>query len=211
MTRGANQPTPKTIPTAQSDAALAVALVRGDPAAFETLVRDHSARLLAVIRRLVRNEDDAREALQDAFVSIFKSIATFSGSSGLSTWLHRVAVNAGLMKLRTRRRHPEVAIDDLLPKFSADGHEAIPNEPWELPADELAARAETRAQVRQWIDELPESYRVVLLLRDLEELPTEEVARMLDATPNAIKIRVHRARQALRALLDRKHRLAPVK
>jgi len=186
------------------DSALLAALRRGDDAAFEKLVRDHSPHLLAVIRRIVRHEEDAHEALQDAFVSIVKSIDKFEGHSGLRTWLHRVAVNAALMKLRGKRRRPETALEDLVPRFQDDGHAVEPADPWEKNAVELAAQSEMSALVRELIDELPESYRIVLVLRDLEEVPTDEVARLLQVTPNAVKIRVHRARQALRTLLDRR-------
>lgn len=200
---------PPIEPAPEQDAGLVAALQRGDDAAFETLVRTRSAPLLAVARRILRNEEDAREALQDAFVSVFKAIGGFTGSARFSTWLHRVAVNAALMKLRSRRRRPETPIDDLLPRFGSDGHEVAPNEPWAEPASALLEREETRAFVRKTIDELPETYRVVLVLRDLEELSTEEAAKLLDATPNAVKIRLHRARQALRAKLDQRYRMAP--
>jgi RNA polymerase sigma-70 factor (ECF subfamily) len=184
------------------DDELVRALKRGDDSAFERLVRGHSAAMLRVARRVLKNEEDAREALQDAFVSAFKAIGRFEGGARLSTWLHRIAVNAALMKLRSKQRRPETSLDELLPKFLPDGHAATQSVPWAAPADQLAEQRELRALVRELIGELPDSYRIVLLLRDIEEIPTEEVARLLEATPNAIKIRVHRARQALRTLLD---------
>ncbi len=207
MAASAPPPTPIGPPPDETGR-LVVALRRGDPAAFETVVRDHSPALLAAARRILRNEEDAREALQDAFVSAFKAIGSFEGGARLSTWLHRIAINAALMKLRARRRRPETSIEELLPRFQADGHQVVPNEPWAEPPNELASRKETRALVRRMIEELPDSYRTVLLLRDLEELSTEEVARMLEVTPNAVKIRLHRARQALRAKLDARYRMA---
>lgn len=188
----------------RDDARLLAALRAGDAAAFEELVREQSPRLLATLRRIVRHEEDAREALQDAFVSAFRALAGFEGQAGLSTWLHRIAVNAGLMKLRAKRRRPESALEELLPKFGAEGHALEPPAPWQENAVELSARRELRAIVRELVDELPDNYRTVLVLRDLEELATEEVAQMLGITSNAVKIRVHRARQALRTLLDRR-------
>ena len=204
-------PTPSLQPvpsTPDDDVALLAGLQRGEDAAFETLVRRHSPAMLTAVRRILRNEEDAREALQDAFLSVVKAIGSFSGGARLSTWLHRVAVNAALMKLRARLRRPESSIEALLPSFQADGHEAVPNEPWARPAHELLEQEEEREFVRRMVDELPDSYRTVLVLRDLEELSTDEVAHALDATPNAIKIRLHRARQALRARLDRRYRMA---
>ncbi len=192
--------------TEVNDTALLAGLRAGNAAAYETLVRTYSGRLLAVTRRLLRNDEDARDALQDAFVSAFRALPTFEAGSLLSTWLHRIAVNAALMKLRSRRRHPEDSIEDLLPKYiedghREDGHRGNPTKPWKEP-EGLLQRQETRALVRESIDRLPETYRTVLLLRDIEELDTEEAVQLIGISPNAVKIRLHRARQALRTLLD---------
>ena len=165
-------------------------------------MRTYSPALLRTARRFLRSEEDARDALQDAFVSVFKSIGTFASNAQLSTWLHRIVINRSLMKLRSQRRHPEEDIEKYLPRFLEDGHQAEPGAAWPEGADSMIERAEVRALVRESIDRLPETYRVVLLLRDLEELSTEEAAEALGVTPNAIKIRLHRARQALRAILD---------
>lgn len=184
------------------EASLLSGLRASDQAAYETLVRTYSSRLLAVTRRFLSNEEDARDALQDAFLSAFRALHTFAEGSLLSTWLHRIAVNAALMKLRTRRRRPEDLIEDLLPTFVEDGHRANPGPDWKEPAEIALQRQESRILVHECIDRLPETYRTVLLLRDIEELDTEEVARLLAISPNAVKIRLHRARQALRELLD---------
>lgn len=188
------------------DASLVMRLRSGDAEAFEEMVRLYMARMLRVARRLLMNEEDARDAVQDAFVSAFRSIGSFAGTSMLATWLHRIVVNASLIKLRTRRRHPEEDIEALLPKFAEDGHQAEPSVAWSEPADVAIERAETSSMVRAAIDQLPDTYRVVLLLRDIEELEPAEVAEMLGITTNAVKIRLHRARQALRTLLDPKLR-----
>lgn len=185
----------------EEEAGLVRALRAGDEAAFEKLVRQYSGAMLRTARRLMRNEDDARDAVQEAFLSAFRSIDRFRAASKLSTWLHRIVVNAALMKLRSRRRKPELSIDELLPKFLPDGHQVRDTLEWSEPYRNLERR-ETHALVRQGIDQLPASYRTVLILRDIEELGTEETAKMLEVTPNAVKIRLHRARQALRTLLD---------
>jgi RNA polymerase sigma-70 factor, ECF subfamily len=112
-------------------------------------------------------------------------------------------VNAALMRLRGRQRKPEEPIEELLPRFREDGHRVDHEAPgWTETADVLLQRAEVRALVRRSIDRLPETHRTVLLLRDIEELGTAEVAGLLGVTENAVKIRLHRARQALRTLLD---------
>ena len=184
------------------EAALVARLRSGEARAFEELVRTHMPRLLRVARRFLDSEEDARDAVQDAFVAAFRSIGDFESTALLSTWLHRIVINACLMKLRTRRRKPEEDIEKYLPRFLEDGHQVESSVGWCESAETALERAETCDLVRAAIARLPESYRVVLTLRDIEELTTEEVAKMLEITPNAVKIRLHRARQALRTLLD---------
>ena len=184
------------------DAALLERLRRGEEAAFEELVRAYGGRMLAVARRFLSNEEDARDAVQDAFLSAFRSIGRFEGQARLSTWLHRIVVNAALMKLRTRRRKPEQSIEELLPGFLEDGHLAQPALEWRKSAEDPVEREQLRALLRESIDRLPEGYRNVLLLRDIEELDTEETAKMMSISVAAVKTRLHRARLALRGLLE---------
>ena len=183
------------------EATLLAGLRGGDEAAFAKLVGRYSARLLAVTRRLLNQEQDAQDALQDAFLSAFRGLAKFDGDSSLATWLHRIALNAALMKLRSQRRKPEQPIDGLLPTYYDDGHRRDPGPAWKALASD-AERAETREVVRRCIAQLPDSYRVVLVLRDIEELDTAAVAEHLGIEAGAVKTRLHRARQALRTLLD---------
>jgi RNA polymerase sigma-70 factor (ECF subfamily) len=175
---------------AVDDPALVTALRAGDPQAFDTLMRTYGAKLLATARRILTNDDEAREAVHEAFISAFRARRGFQGEAKISTWLHRIVVN-----------HPEEPIDDLLPSFRPDGHHAERFTAWTEPVDVALGRKETSAFVRAAIDKLPDSYRTVLLLRDIEEYSTEEAAAALGITPNAAKIRLHRARMALRALL----------
>ena len=155
---------------------------------------------------MLRSEEDARDTVQDAFVSAFRSLPSFKETCRLSTWLHRITVNAALMRLRARRRKPEEAIDDLLPGFLEDGHHVRHPPEWREEAFEILTRREDRDFVRAAIDRLPESYRTVLLLRDIEELDTAEVAQALQVTETVVKVRLHRARQALRTLLEPRFR-----
>lgn len=184
------------------DAALVPRLRRGEDAAYAELVARHGGRLLAVARRLLRSDADAQDALQDAFLQAFKGLSGFAGQAALGTWLHRIVVNACLMRMRRQRSRPEQPIDELLPAFLDDGHQARPSCDWSERSDVLLERREVRAWVRTAIDRLPESYRTVLLLRDIEELDTAETAALLAVSENAVKVRLHRARQALREQLD---------
>ncbi|HWW92559.1 MAG TPA: sigma-70 family RNA polymerase sigma factor [Vicinamibacteria bacterium] len=190
----------------ESDASLLSRLRSGEPQAFEMLVRTHTPRLLAVAQRLLRNEEDAKDAVQEAFLNAFRSLGSFEGASRVSTWLHRIAVNVALMKLRSQRRKPEASIEGLLPAFLEDGHHALHPPEWRDGADVLLERREDREFIRACIDELPESHRTVLILRDVEELDPQETARALGVTENVVKVRLHRARQALRSLLEPRFR-----
>jgi len=183
------------------EAALVAQLRAGDEAGYEQVVRTYGGLLLAVARRIVDTEEDARDVVQDAFLNAFKSFARFEGNAKLSTWLHRIVVNAALMKLRTRKRKPEQSIESMLPSFLDDGHHEERFQSWDEPVDKVMERKEARELVRQQIDALPEGYRTVLVLRDIEGLDTEETAKGLGLSVNATKIRLHRARQALRTLL----------
>lgn len=200
--RAAGSPPGRSSAGAAGQASLVARLRGGDEQAFETMVREQGPRLLAVARRLLRDEEDARDALQEAFLAAFRALSSFEENSSVSTWLHRIVINASLMKLRSRRRKGEESIEDLLPRFLQDGHQLTPTTEWQASADVLLERSQTRSLVRRSIDRLPETHRTVLLLRDIEELSTEECARLLGVTENAVKIRLHRARQALRGLLD---------
>jgi RNA polymerase sigma-70 factor, ECF subfamily len=199
---------PRSAPL-NEDTSLVERLRNGDDEAFEEMVRKYGGRLLATARRYLRSDDDACDALQDAFLRAFKSINTFKGDAQLSTWLHRILVNSALMHLRLKRRHPAtegMEIDELLPRFDPAGN-WIDEGMSTMPAHVSFELSETKTMVRRCIDQLPDTYRIVLMLRDIEELDTEEVARLLDLTPNNLKVRLHRGRQALKVLIEREQTL----
>jgi RNA polymerase sigma-70 factor (ECF subfamily) len=173
----------------------------GDESACDALVCEYGGRMLAVARRMLRSEEDAADAVQDAFLSAFASIHRFRGSSSLYTWLHRIVVNACLMRLRSRNRRSEVSLDSLLPAFDQFGARSRPIATRAEQAPERLERVETRATVRSCIDQLPDDYRAILLLRDIEELDTDETAKRLGLSQANVKTRLHRARQALRTRL----------
>jgi RNA polymerase sigma-70 factor (ECF subfamily) len=176
-------------------------LRRGDAEAFAELVRATGGRLLAVARRMLGNEEEARDALQDGFLAAHRALPGFRGTARVSTWLHRIVVNACLMKLRSRRRHPEAAIEDLLPRFDAEGRRVEAQLVTRPVAERALESAQTLAWIRRAAERLPLLYREVFVLRDVEELDTAEVADLLGVSDAVVKIRLHRARQALRTLL----------
>lgn len=163
-------------------------LQAGDDEAYEQLVRIHSGALLRVARRFFGDTYDAAEAVQDTFISAYKAIGSFEESSRLGTWLHRIVLNACLLKLRRHRRSRCVPLNNLRLTVS------------EAKDTDHLLRAETCKRVRASVEQLPESYREVIQMRDLEGFNTNETARRLGTTEGVIKTRLHRARQALRAL-----------
>ena len=189
-------------PDRQSQDELLAQLRQGDEAAYETLVREYGGRMLAVARRVLRHEEDARDAVQESFLQAFRSIDRFRGESNLSTWLHRIVTNAALMKLRSTSRHPEVTIEELLPQFDENGHHTQPLRDWSDSPSSALLQEESRAQVRACIGQLPAPYREILILRDIEEMDTDETAKVLGISTGSVKTRLHRARQALRTLLE---------
>lgn len=184
------------------DQALLQSLQRGEAAAFEGAVRQYGSRMLAAARQFLRNEEDALDAVQDAFVTAFRSLDRYEGRARLSTWLHQIVVNACLMKIRTQRRRREQPIEELLPTFLEDGHLASPAARWADSAVATLEREEVRRLVRDCIERLPENYRTVLVMRDLQEMDAQTVADLLGISTDLVKVRLHRARQALRTLLD---------
>jgi RNA polymerase sigma-70 factor, ECF subfamily len=181
---------------------LLLSLRAGDEDAFDQFVHQNTHWMLTLARGFLRNEDDAADAVQDAFLAAFKALQGFEGTSSLATWLHRIVVNTCLMKLRSKSRRKTCSMDDLLPSFDDTGHFVEPMSRWSESAFESLISTENRSQVRECIDQLPADYRAVLVLRDIEEFDTDQTAAVLNINPGAVKTRLHRARQALRTLLD---------
>ena len=180
---------PAFSPPPHPEADLLSRLRAGDEDAYEAVVATHTGRLLAVARRFLRSEEDSADAVQEAFVSMFRALPSFRGVALLGTWLYRILVNVCGMKLRSRARRPSASLDQVV--LATEDDTAVP-----------LSRAETRARVRACIDQLPENHRNVLILRDIEGHDTETTAALLNIRPGAVKTRLHRARQALRRLLD---------
>lgn len=190
---------------APSEAALVQAAAGGDPEAFETLVRPHLGMLFRVVDRILGNEAESQDALQDALLTILRELPGFQGASKFSTWAYRICVNQALMARRKRIRRREDAIEDLMPRFADDGHHKDVDLllEWSEDAEALmkVERDELKARVRMGLDRLSDDQRAVFVLRDLEGWDTDEISRHLGITRELVRQRVHRARLALRALL----------
>ena len=177
----------------------------GDAAALEQLMECYAARVYRLVHGITRNLADAEEVVQDVFLSLFRKIDAFERRSALGTWIYRIATNAALNKRRGKRSEVEVSLEEHLPKFREDGHRegdrAFLLADWsQTPEEELLSR-EGRATLSRAIDGLPEHYRAVLVLRDVEGLSNEEAAEILDESVASVKSRLHRARMALREQL----------
>ncbi len=166
------------------------------------LVRGNIGWMLAVARRFLNDPAKAEDAVQAAFAKILEKHAGFEGRSDIKTWMHRIVVNEALMILRHMRRRNEVAIDDLLPDFDVLGCRLSSETRPEQSPDNILQSAQTRAIVASKIAALPDQYRIVLVHRDIEGLTTSDVAQVLEISEGNVKIRLHRARSALKTLLD---------
>ncbi len=186
----------------EAETELLKGLRSGDSASFESLVRTYSPRVLAVARRYLRNEADAADCVQDTFLQVFRNIDSYEQRSSLWYWFRGITINQCLMILRQRRRRPEESIEHLLPVFDDDGNRVEVTGSRSDGLDAPAHSVDVRRFVRQTISSLPDSYRTVLLLRDIDGYTTRETADILDIQINAVKTRLHRARSALKKLLE---------
>jgi RNA polymerase sigma-70 factor (ECF subfamily) len=182
------------------DGALIGGLQRGDDAAYATLVNRHGDYLYRVALRVTRNETEAGEAVQEAFISTFRSIGNFEGRSSLKTWLHRLTVNAALMRRRSAARKNEVSIEELASEVDIERWE--PEWDFAESSESLLMRQGVRDAVNAAMEKLPEQYRILIILRDIEGYDTREVAAMLNDNEGNVKVRLHRARSALKKLLE---------
>lgn len=176
--------------------------VDGDYQAFETIVERYQDRAYRLAWSLVKNDDEARDVLQDAFLNVFRKLDTFQGDAKFSSWLYRVVVNAGLMRLRKTKRRSEIPLDEFGPSFMDSGHHESKAPAWDTRGDKVVENSELREKILEAVDELEEKYQTVFLLREMEDLELKEIAEILDITVPAVKSRLHRARLYLRATLE---------
>ena len=169
---------------------------------FETFAREYEGRLRNVARRLLRSEEDAEDALQDALLAAFASRRSFRGTSTVYTWLYRIVVNTCLMKIRARPPACMFSLDIPHPTASGTGRRFNDLLGTVDEHVDVLEREETRATIRACIDQLPDGYRTIICLRDIERCSTAHTAKLLELSRVAVKTRLHRARQTLRLLLE---------
>ncbi len=176
--------------------------VKPDEMQADILVRDNIGWMISVAQRLLGDRALAEDAVQDAFISAFRGLKDFQHRASLKTWLHRITINAALMKLRKIKRRSEQSTDVYQAEF--DEYECRIEPPWKHveSVEDILESEQRRAQVHTAINQLPDKYRIVLLLRDIEGYSTNEVAQMLELSGSNVKIRLHRARTALKRLIE---------
>ena len=195
-TRGVSIPwRPLALGFPETDAALVERVRRGDRSAFGELVKRYQGKAYRLALRFTGSPQEAQEVLQETFLNAFRNLDSFRSESAFSSWLYRVTVNAALMHLRKGRAGPpRIAIEDLPESIGLVGGE------W---PDAATDRREIAEVLSKALEELPEMYRAVFVLRDVEDLSTEQVAEILEVTLATVKTRLHRARLFLRERLAR--------
>jgi len=192
---------------ASSETVLVERLRDGDGAALETLMERYTSRVYRVARGITRTDADAEEVVQDVFLTLARKIDSFEGRAALGTWIYRVTTNAALLKRRGKRAQLEVSLEEHLPTFKDDGHREGDRSyllaDWSQTPEAELLDGEARVVLARAIDQLPDAYRAVLILRDVEELTSEEAAQILGESVASVKSRLHRARMALREQLTR--------
>jgi RNA polymerase sigma-70 factor (ECF subfamily) len=190
---------------AAEDRGLLAKAQAGEMSAFEALVERHRDHVFSLALRMTRSEADAAEIAQETFLSAYQHLTDFRGEAAFGSWVHRIAANHSLMRLRHSKvvQNAEEQIKGQ-PEFNERGSLAqYPESDWSRRADEKVLDGELRRAIEQASDSLPESYREVFLLKDMDDLSYEEIAEITGDSVPAIKSRLHRARLALRQAIDR--------
>jgi len=184
------------------DEALVDALRLREPTAAERLVARYGDRAYRLAFRITGNQEDAEEAVQDAFWNVVRKIDSFRGESSFGSWIYRITANAAYENRRHgAHRRNEITRDEILPRFDEDGHHADPISDWSTRLDDPAMQRELRDVLASMLEELPPHYRAVIVLRDVEGLSMAEVAGALGIPVGTAKTRAHRARLLLRKRL----------
>jgi RNA polymerase sigma-70 factor (ECF subfamily) len=173
-----------------------------DAQAFEQIMRQHNRMLFRTARAILRDDAEAEDALQEAYVQAYHALGSFRGEAQLSTWLARIVANEALMRLRKQTRRAEIM--PILPAATVHQLEQVSDTNMDNAPDTSAARKEVRQLLEAQIDALPDAYRTVFMLRAVEELSVEETAAVLEIPPATVRTRFFRARSLLREALAQK-------
>jgi RNA polymerase sigma-70 factor (ECF subfamily) len=177
-------------------------LIEGKRAAAEQLIRTHQQWMQALAKCILNDDALAEDCVQESFISAIQKVASFQGRSSFKAWLKRIVINNCLMKLRHQKRRNEINVDDFMPVFDDNDFRIEPNWSSIKTPEAVLQDHQNSEQILKHINQLPDDYRVVLLLRDIEELSTKEAASALNCSEGIVKVRLHRARSALKKMLE---------
>lgn len=194
----------KPRPAAQpDDTELAARIAGRDQGAFEMLMRRHNGKLFRVARSIVKDDADAEDAVQEAYLEAYRHMGEFRGGAQLSTWLTRIVINQALMRVRKQKReHVVLSFNDRRAPAPGTGEADVADARTESPSS-AALRAEIRRLIERRIDELPVAFRTVFIMREVEDMSVEQTAECLSIPPATVRTRLFRARTLLRESLAR--------
>ena len=174
----------------------------GNRQAYDKIADIYQKKIYSLSYNLTRNQMDAQDVTQEVLLTLFRKINMFQGKSAFSSWVYRITLNSSYMKLRRKKKEPNISIDELMPLFNGAGFQQDKIKDWSENTESLMFANESRNVIKNAVDLLPEKEKVVFLLRDVEGVSTEKTGEILDLTVPAVKSRLHRARLFLRKKLS---------
>lgn len=177
-------------------------LRKKDKEAQEYFVKFYYANMTAIAHRYLNNREDIKDVIQESFISAIRKIHQFQGRSALKTWLTTIVVNNCLMRIRNEKKNMEVPAEEYMPRFDSDGFRVDENVSIKQSPEELVNDKQNRQFIKESLDRLPDHYRAIILLRDIQGYSEKEAAKLLDLTEANAKSRLHRARLMLKKFLQ---------
>lgn len=184
--------------TRKTDAELVKGVIQREESCFEELLERYGSKVLNLAMRITRNQEDAEEILQDVFITVFTKIGSFEHKAQFSSWLYRVTMNSSFMKIRARNRRRTVSMEDVEPNIRQNW---VGNRTELFDIDSMSSRHELREAIQKAVELLPEDYRAIFVLRDIDGLSNEAVSQVLQLSVPAVKSRLHRSRLLMREQL----------
>jgi RNA polymerase sigma-70 factor (ECF subfamily) len=184
--------------TRKTDIELVQGVTLGEESCFTELMERYGTKVFNLAMRITRNQEDAEDILQDVFITVFKKVASFQHKAQFSSWLYRIAMNSSFMKIRSRNRRRTVSMEDVEPGIQQNW---VGNRTEMFDVDFMSSRHELREAIQKAVEQLPEDYRAIFVLRDIDGLSNEAVSRVLQLSVPAVKSRLHRSRLMMRQQL----------
>jgi len=184
--------------TRKTDAELVKGVLKREESCFEELLERYGSKVLNLSMRITRSQEDAEEILQDVFITVFTKLGSFEHKAQFSSWLYRVTMNSSFMKIRARNRRRTVSLDEVEPTTRQNW---VGNRTEMFDVDLMSSRHELREAIQSAVEKLPDEYRAIFVLRDIDGLSNEAVSQVLQLSVPAVKSRLHRSRLLMREQL----------